>query len=157
MIGVVSMILLVVYNASRPHLSVLGAIPGSPGRLRRRRRHPEYAQVPGLLVLRLEAPLFYANAALVRDRIKTLVGSADPTPRAVILDAGANGDDLDITARGDLTALVLDLAAAGVDFALAEVRHSVRAMARRSGLLEALGEDHVFHTIHEAVDALRPR
>ena len=52
---------------------------------------------------------------------------------------------------------MLDLHAAGVDFAFAEVRHSVRAMARRSGLLEAVGEDHAFHSLQEAVDALRSR
>jgi sulfate permease, SulP family len=156
-IGVVAMMLLVAYNASRPRLSVVGAIPGSPGAYGDVGRHPEYSQAPGLLVLRLEAPLFYANAAQVRDRIKTLVGSANPTPHAVILDAGVNGDDLDITAAEDLTALVVDLHAAGVDFALAEVRHPVREMARRSGLLEAIGEDRVFHTIQDAVEAVRSR
>jgi MFS superfamily sulfate permease-like transporter len=75
----------------------------------------------------------------------------------VILDAGANGDDLDITAAEDLTALVVDLHAAGVDFAIAEVRHPVREMARRSTLLEALGEDRIFHSIQDAVEALKPK
>jgi SulP family sulfate permease len=156
-IGVVSMLLLMVYSASRPRLSVVGAVPGAPGAYGDVGRHPDYAQVPGLLVLRLEAPLFYANASLVRERVRTLVGAADPTPRAVILDAGANGDELDITAAEALTRLVTELHGAGVDIALAEVRHPVREMARRSGLLEALGEDRIFHTIQEAVDALRPR
>jgi sulfate permease, SulP family len=155
-IGVVAMLLLVVYNASRPRLSVVGAVPGVPGAYGDVGRHPGYAEVPGLLVLRLEAPLFYANASLVRDRVKALVGAADPTPRAVILDGGANGDELDITAAEALTQLVTELHGAGVDVALAEVRLPVRDMARRSGLLEALGEDRIFHTIQEAVDALQP-
>ena len=85
------------------------------------------------------------------------LGAADPTPRAVILDGGANGDELDITAAEALTQLVTELHGAGVDIALAEVRLPVREMARRSGLLDALGEDRIFHTIQEAVEALRPR
>ena len=94
---------------------------------------------------------------MVRDRVKVLVGSADPTPRAVIIDAGANGDDLDITAAEALTQLVIDLHRAGVDVGLAEVRHPVKEMAGRSGLLAALGEDRIFHSIQEAVQALQPR
>ena len=156
-IGVVAMMLLVVYQASRPHLSVVGGVPGAPGAYADVGRHPGYAQVPGLLILRLEAPVFYANAALVRDRIKVLVGSAEPTPRAVIIDAGANGNDLDITAAEALTQLVTELHRAGVDVAFAEVRHPVKEMAGRSSLLSALGENRIFHSIQEAVEALRPR
>ena len=75
------MVLLVVYHASRPRIGVLGRVPGVPGAYGDVGRHPDYEPVPGLLVLRLEAPLFYANAAVVRDRIKRLVGERDPTPR----------------------------------------------------------------------------
>ena len=121
-IGIVSMLLLVVYNASRPHLSVLGAVPGTPGAYGDIGRHPDYTPIPDILVLRLEAPLFYANASPVRNRIKVLVGAADPTPRAVILDAGVNGDRLDITGAETVIELVTELHAAGIDIALAEVR-----------------------------------
>jgi MFS superfamily sulfate permease-like transporter len=156
-IGVIAMMLLVVYNASRPYLSVIGEIPGAPGAFGDVERHPAYEEVPGLLILRLEAPLFYANASMVRERIKVLVGSADPTPRAVIIDAAANGGELDITAADTLTQLVGELRGAGVDVALAEVRTPVRDMARRSALLDALGKDRIFHTIQEAVEALQPK
>jgi MFS superfamily sulfate permease-like transporter len=154
-IGAVSMVLLVVYHASRPHLGVLGAVPGTDEAYGDVARHPDYRQVPGLLILRLEAPLFYANASLVRDHVKTLVGAADPTPYGVILDAGANGDQLDVTAAQMLTALVEELHAAGIDVALAEIRLPVVEMARRSGLSDALGEHGILRTIHEAVEALR--
>ena len=53
-----------------------------------------------------------------------------------------------------LEQLVATLRSAGVDFALADVRTPVIEMARRSGLLDALGEDRVFHTVDEAVRAL---
>ena len=73
------------------------------GSLRRRRAPSRLRAHPGLLVLRLEAPLFYANAALTRDRIKQLIGAREPLPRAVILEVGAN-ESLDITSGRDPSA-----------------------------------------------------
>jgi MFS superfamily sulfate permease-like transporter len=80
--AVVAMLLLLIYNASRPHVTVLGSMPGEPGAFVAVDRRPEAEPVPGVLVLRLEAPLVYGNAAPVRDRVKRLVGEARPTPRA---------------------------------------------------------------------------
>src|SRR3954447_11552481 len=86
LIGIVSMLLLFVYHASRPHLAVLGLAPGTTGAYGDLQYHREYKPTDGLMLLRLEAPLFYANAELVRDRIKALVGGAAVTPSAVVLD-----------------------------------------------------------------------
>ena len=152
-IGVVSMLLLVVYNASRPHLGILGRVPGVAGAYGDVGRHPDYQRIAGLLVIRLESPLFYANAGPVRDRVKHLVGSSDPLPRAVVLDAGANAG-LDITSAETLEQLVVELRAVGVDLALADVRQPVLAMMRRSSLLALIGEDRVYHTIDEAIEKL---
>jgi high affinity sulfate transporter 1 len=156
-IGVVAMVLLVVYQASRPHLSILGRVPGVPDAYGDVARHPEYERVPGLLVLRLEAPFFYANASLVAGAIKRLAGAEETLPNAVVLDFGPNAN-LDITSSEKLDELVTELRGAGIDFALAEVRRPTLDAARRSGVLATIGEDRVFHTIDEAVGALsRPR
>ena len=152
-IGVVSMLLLVVYRASQPHIGSLGRVPGTPGAYGDVGRHPDYERIPDLLVLRLESPLFYANATPVRDRIKMLVGASSPPPRGLIIDAGAN-DRLDITSTEMLTELAHTMTSAGIDMALADVRQPVIEMMRRSGLLEELGEGHVFHTIDDAVAVL---
>jgi sulfate permease, SulP family len=152
-IGVVSMLLLVVYHASRPNLAVLARVPNAPGAFGAIARHPDYDPIPGLLVLRLEAPLFYANAALVRDGVKRLVGAADPLPRAVVLEAGANVE-LDITSAEILEQLVDSLQAAGIDFALADIRQPVIAMLERSGLTAKIGGDRIYRTTDEAVRAL---
>ena len=154
-IGVASMLLLFIYRASRPYLGVIGRVRGVPGAYGDVQRHPECRQIPGLLVLRLEAPLFYANARLVGDRVKRLVGQREPLPRALILDLGVNGG-LDITSSEMLEELVVALRDADIDLALADVRQPIVEMARRSGLLAAIGEDKVFRTIDEAVDALAP-
>jgi high affinity sulfate transporter 1 len=152
-IGVLAMLLLVVYQASRPHVGVLGVAPGVPGAYGDIGRHPNYEGIPGLLVLRLESPLFYANASLVRDRIKWLVGASDPPPSAVILEAGANAD-LDITSAEMLQELVASLRSVGIGFALADVRQPVVGMMGRSGLLAAMGDDRVYRTVDDAVRSL---
>jgi len=154
-IGVAAMLLLFIYRASRPYIGTLGRVPGEAGAYGDIERHSGYAPVPGLVVLRLESPLFYANAAPVRDRVKELVGSTEPTPIALVLDVGAT-DRLDITSAEILRALVQTMHSAGVDAALAEVRQPVIEMARRAGLLEELGSGRVFHTLDEAVLALAP-
>jgi MFS superfamily sulfate permease-like transporter len=109
-----------------------------------------------VLVLRLEAPLIYANAAPVRDRVKRLVGEARPAPRAVVLQIGAN-DDLDITAAEVLEELVRALHAAGLDFVAASMRDPVIARARLTGLLAVIGEDRVVHTLEQAVEQVGAR
>jgi sulfate permease, SulP family len=153
-IGVSSMLLLVIYHASRPHVGTLGHAPDEPGAYGETGRHPHYEQIPGMLVLRLESPLFYANATPVRDRIKALIGASNPPPKAVVIDAGAN-DQLDVTSLEMLTQLVQTVRSAGVDFALADVRQPVLKIARRAGLLDQIGENRIFHTVDEAVQALR--
>ena len=152
-IGVVAMLLFVIYTASKPHLAVLGRAPDLPGFYGDVERHPDYVQVPDLLVVRVEAELFYANATLVRDRVKQLVGASEPLPRAVILEPTA-GDTLDITSTEMLEQLTTTLHSAGIDFALADLRQPVIDMARRAGLLATLGEDRIFRTVDEAVRAL---
>ncbi len=151
--GVTSMLLLVVYRASRPHVVVLGRVPGVAGAYGDVERHPDYEHVPDVLVLRLEAPLFYANSTPVRDRVKQLVGACTPPPKAVVLEGGATSE-LDITSAEMLAQLTAALRSAGIDFALADVRHGVVDMARRSGLLAEIGPQRIFHTIDEAVQAL---
>ncbi len=80
-IGVTSMLLLVIYTASRPHVVVLGRVPDVPGAYGDIGRHPDYEQIKDLLVLRAEAPLFYANATLrSASNIKQLVGERNPPP-----------------------------------------------------------------------------
>ncbi len=152
-IGVVSMLLLVVYRASQPHIGSLGRVPRTPGAYGDVGRHPDYERIPDLLVLPLESLLFYANATPVRDRIKMLVGASSLPPRGLIVDAGAN-DRLDIASTEMPTELAHTMTSAGIDMALADVRQPVIEMMRRSGLLEELGGGHVFHTIDDAVAVL---
>ncbi len=90
-IGVVASLVFVIYRSSRPHVSSLGRVPGVPGAYSDLTRHPENTPVPGVLIVRLDGQLYYANALTVRDRVKAMIAEADVTARAVIFDASRPG------------------------------------------------------------------
>ncbi len=149
-IGLLASLLLVVYKSSRPHLSSLGRIPGVPGAYSGLSRHPENTPVPGVLILRLDAPMYYANALTVRERFKALVAEAQPPPRAVVLDS-AGQDELDITSAEVLKGLLVELKEKGIEIYVAELHAPVREFSQKTGLLEMIGEDHIFPTVETAV------
>ncbi len=149
-IGLVASVLLVLYHSSRPHLANLGRIPGSPGAYSDLKRHPENTAVPGVLIVRLDAPMYYANALTIRDRMKALVAETQPPPRAVVLDS-AGQDSLDITSAEVLKGLLVELKGKGIEIFVAELHGPVREFGQRTGLFEMIGEDHVFPTVDAAV------
>jgi len=150
-IGVVASLVFVVYRTSRPHVASLGRVPGVPGAYSDLARHPEDIPVPRVLVVRFDAQLYYANAVSFRDHVRELLAAADPAPKAVVVDMSAQ-DEIDITSTDMLIALVGQLRALDVDVYLADVHQPVIAHGRVTGLVDAVGEDHVFATIDEAVN-----
>ena len=150
MIGVLASLVFVIYRSSRPHLSSLGRVPGISGAYSDLVRHPENIPVPGVLILRLDGPLYYANALTVRDRAKALIDAAQPLPRAVIFDAAAQ-DEIDLTSTDMLKSLVNELRAKNIAVYFADVHAPIREFSRRTGLLELIGEDKIFPTLDAAV------
>jgi SulP family sulfate permease len=149
-IGLVASVFLILYQSSRPHLASVGRIPGVPGAYSDLERHPENTAIPGVLILRLDAPIYYANALTVRERFKTLVAGTQPPPHAVVLNS-AGQDSLDITSAEMLKGLLVELKDKGIDIYVAELHAPVREFGQRTGLLEMIGEDHIFHTVDSAV------
>jgi MFS superfamily sulfate permease-like transporter len=109
-----------------------------------------------VLIVRLDAPMYYANALTARDRLKAMVRDTSPPPRAVIFDAEGQ-DDLDVTSATVLEGLVAELRGTGVAVYFANVHAPVLERARETGLLEAAGGDRVFPTVDLAVRALEQR
>ncbi|MBP8294253.1 MAG: STAS domain-containing protein, partial [Caldilineaceae bacterium] len=149
-IGVVASLVYVVYRSSRPHVSSLGRVPGVPGAYADLSRHPECTAVPGVLIVRADGALYYANALTIRDRVKALIEAMQPPPRAVIIDASAQ-DQLDLTSADMLKSLVKELQGRGMVVAMADAHAPVREFGRKAGLLEMIGEDHLFPTVDLAV------
>jgi sulfate permease, SulP family len=153
LIGVVTALVLLIFRASRPPVSVLGSDPDAPGAFIDAARHPNALPIPSVLVVRPDAPLFYANAQAVRDAIDAMVASAADI-RAVVIDIDAN-DDLDITTTEQLNKLFEGLQMQGVAVGVAHVHGPALQMAQRSGLLGVIGRDHVFANMASAVSWAR--
>ncbi|MFL5674670.1 MAG: SulP family inorganic anion transporter [Chloroflexota bacterium] len=140
-------------RAWSPYSAVLGKAPEVPG-YHDIRRYPDAVQVPGLVILRWSAPLFFANANQFRDRVRELVKTAD-TPPAWVLVAAEPITDIDTTAGAMLADLDLELNASGIHLAFAEFQSDVRDMIARYGLLDVIEEGHIYRSVSEAVDAYR--
>jgi SulP family sulfate permease len=152
-IGLVVSLLFVVYRTSRPHVASLGRVPGIPGAFSDLNRHPENTPVPGVLIVRLDAQVYYANALTVRDIVKTMIAEMEAPPRAVIFDATTQ-DEIDVTSTDVIKSLFTELQGNGIQVYLAEVHAPVLDHGRKTGLLESIGEDHVFPTVDLAVRSI---
>jgi len=150
-IGLVASMLFVVYRSSRPHVSSLGRVPGVPGAYSDLTRHPENTPVPGVLIVRLDGQLYYANAQTYRNGVKAMIEEmGSPPPRAVIIDSSA-WYQIDVTSVDTIGQLLKELNGKGIDVYLADVHVPVLESGRQMGLLEAIGEDHLFPTVDAAV------
>ena len=150
MIAVFLSLVIILYRASRPYLAVLGKVPGQAATYTDVARHPENELVAGLLIVRLDAPLYFLNANVARGQILDLVKASQPAPRAVLFDLGATAD-LDVASMDMLANLVTELEEAGSDVLLAQVRGGVRDRLRKSGIMAEIGENRVYLSVAAAV------
>jgi sulfate permease, SulP family len=150
-VAVALSILELLQRIARPHDGILGYVPGLAG------MHDidDYAtgrQVPGLLVYRYDAPLFFANAEDFKRRALASVDSADPPVEWFLLNAEAN-TEVDLTAVDALEDVRRTLAERGIVFALARVKFELREILASAGFIDRIGEDKVFMTLPTAVEA----
>ena len=146
-------LLAIIYRATFPRIEVLGKISEEKAAGGRLRKHPNRRPVPGVLVARLDAPLFWVNATAIEDR---LLHELDdwPDTRAMVLNLEAT-TRMDTTTADVLEHLLDELQRRDVALYLARVLHPVHAVLTRAGFIERLGDDHVWHSISQAVRAAR--
>jgi high affinity sulfate transporter 1 len=149
-IAVVISIFQIFERAWRPYSAVLGKPEDIPG-YHDITRYPNASQLPGLLMIRWEAPLFFANANLFRKKIRVLIAQTDPPPVWVVITAEPV-TDVDTTAGDMLVDLDLELNAAGIHLVFAELKDSVKEKIERYGLLETIDRRHFYPTIEAAVE-----
>ena len=150
-IAVALAILAFLRRAWWPHEAVLGRVDGVKG-YHDNTRYPDARLVPGLLLFRFDAPLFFANANVFRQHLLERIAESDPPVRWVVL-AAEPMTDVDPSAAEVLEDLNDDLRDAGIKLAFAELKDPVRDRLRRYGLVERFGRDAFFPTIGSAVHA----
>jgi len=138
-----------VRRAWSPHDAVLGRADGVKG-YHDLTYYPGARQVPGLILYRFDAPLFFANADVFRDRIRERIATAESPVRWVVV-AAEPITDVDTTAAAMLDALQEELTTAGITLAFAEVKDPIRARLRRYGALLRVPDELFFPTVGTAV------
>lgn len=139
------------WDGWRPHSAVLGRVEGIKG-YHDITRYPEARRIPGLVLFRWDAPLFFANAELFRDRVLEAV-AASPTPVAWLVVTAEPVTSVDVTAADMLADLDATLHAAGIELCFAEMKDPVKDKLKRFGLFTRFGEDTFFPTIGTAVNS----
>jgi len=137
------------WDGWRPHSAVLGRPDGVEG-YHDITRYPRARLVPGLVLFRWDAPLFFANAELFHDRVLDAVAASPTRVRRVII-AAEPVTSVDVTAADMLADLDAKLRAAGVRTGFAELKDPVKDKLKRFGLFDHFGEESFFPTVEAAV------
>ena len=147
-----------VRRAWAPYRAELGDLPDIPG-YHDLSRHPEGVRVPGLIIARFDAPLFFANGAVFTAFIRSLVEDAgDDADRDIthVVLAAEPMTGIDTTALDELVDLDEWLAERGIELVFAELKGPVKDRLLRFGTRARFGPDHFYPTVSAAVRALRP-
>jgi len=153
-VAVALSILNVFRRAWWPYFTTLGRVPGLPGQ-HDRHMYPAAEELPGLVIFRFDAPVFFANARTFRDEIRRLA-AAEPRPEWIVI-AAEPMTDVDTTGADMLYELDEQLNAAGTSLVFAELKDPVRAKLERYELIGPLNPEHFFPSLDAAVEAFRRR
>jgi high affinity sulfate transporter 1 len=141
------------WDGWRPHSAVLGRVEHVKG-YHDITRYPDARLIPGLVLFRWDAPLFFANAELFHKRVLDAVASS-PTPVRWLVVAAEPVTSVDVTAADVVCELDDTLHAAGIELCFAEMKDPVKDKLKRFGIFKRFGEHTFFATIGEAVSAYR--
>ncbi len=148
-LAIVIAIIEFLWDGWRPHSAVLGRAEGVKG-YHDITRYPEARRIPGLVLFRWDAPLFFANAELFQDRVLDAVATS-PTPVRWLVVAAEPVTSVDVTAADMLAELDETLHTAGIELCFAEMKDPVKDKLKRFGLFARLGEEVFFPTMGAAV------
>ena len=140
-----------VHHAWRPYRTELGRIPGVRG-YHDRSRHAESLRLPGIVIVRFDAPLFFANGGIFDDFVRSAVASTDDVHTVIL--AAEPITDIDTTAIDELVGLDDFLASRGVTLVFAEMKGPVKDQITRYRLGDRFGPERFMPTVGAAVDAI---
>jgi high affinity sulfate transporter 1 len=149
-IAVVIAVLEFLWDGGRPHFAVLGRVDGMRG-YHDIARYPDARRLPGLVLFRWDAPLFFASAELFKDRALDAVATA-PTRAEWLVVAAEPVTSVDVTAADTLSELNEMLRHAETKLYFAELKDPVKDKLKRFGLFDQVDGQSFFATLGEAVD-----
>ncbi|GJH36376.1 sulfate permease [Paraburkholderia hospita] len=149
-IAVVIAVIEFLWDGWRPHFAVLGSVEGLRG-YHDITRYPQAARIPGLLLFRWDAPLFFANAELFQQRLLEAVDES-PTPIRRVVVAAEPVTSVDVTSADMLRELSRMLKERGVALHFAEMKDPVRDKLKRFELFDIIGDEGFHPTVGSAVD-----
>jgi MFS superfamily sulfate permease-like transporter len=148
-LAIVMAVIEFLWDGWRPHSAVLGRAQGVKG-YHDMKRYPDARRIPGLVLFRWDAPLFFANAEFFRERALDAVATS-PTPVRWLVVAAEPVTSVDVTACDMVAELDEALQARGIELCFAELKDPVKDKLKRFGLFAQFGEASFFPTIGEAV------
>lgn len=147
--GVVLSLLSIVLGSARPHVAVLGEVPGTRV-YKNSQRYPQAVCPKGILVLRIDAQLYFANVGFLRDNLHEYERKHETPLRGVVLDAsGVN--QIDSSAEHGLRAIAREYRERSIPFIVASAKGQVRDVLERSGFAREHGADGFSLCVHDAV------
>jgi high affinity sulfate transporter 1 len=150
-IAIVIAVIEFLWDGWRPHYAVLGRVGGVRG-YHDIKRYPDARRVPGLVLFRWDAPLFFANAELFHQRVLEAIAQS-PTPVQQIIVTAEPVTSIDVTSADMLAELEHALTESGIELRFAEMKDPVKDKLRRFELFERFGAANFYPTIGSAVDA----
>jgi high affinity sulfate transporter 1 len=150
-IAIVIAIIEFLWDAWRPHFAVLGRVDGVRG-YHDVTRYPAARRIPGLVLFRWDAPLFFANAELFHQRVVDAIAES-PTPVRRIIVTAEPVTSIDVTSADMLAELEHTLIESGIELRFAEMKDPVKDKLRRFELFDRFGGANFYPTIGSAVDA----
>jgi len=154
-VAIVIAVIEFLWDGWRPHSAALGRVERVRG-YHDITRYPEARQIPGLVLFRWDAPLFFANAELFHERILDAIEKS-PTPVSRLVVAAEPVTSVDVTAADAISELDDVLYAASIEMCFAEMKDPVKDKLKRFGLFKRFGEQTFFATLGEAVNAYLAR
>jgi len=149
-VGVVLSLVMVLYRSAYPHVASLGQVPQT-SHYRNVNRFTDVVQRDDVLVMRFDAPLFFANSGYFQEYLEKLIKEKGQSLKLIVLNAEPISG-MDSTAVHMLSDLIPQYKSKGIEFYLTSVIGPVRDILYKSGLVKVIGEDHLFVQVHDAIE-----
>lgn len=153
LVGVGTSLAVMIVRTTRPHVAVLGRLPGTEA-YRNIKRFPEVETVPGVLALRLDAQFYFGNVNFLKELLAELEADHPGKLRVVVIDASGM-NQIDASAEAALREIFEDYSSRGIELLLANLKGPVRDVLARSGLAEDIGAERSFLRVEDAMQRAR--